>query len=157
MKPLEGRFITSNGSLVASHVDDNGYKGHIIKTKAPWKDCRTLYWDSDGRCLSIDLGDGVTIGGNTRCNGFDLVIRVNPQTIEDQIECVDCEECREYAKSKGPVRLGVGVKEDHVRGIRVLTYKGLEADVKTVMERVSGVTMSVDGVEIEEILRVDKW
>jgi len=97
---FEGRYHTKNGLLVAVHKDEYNWKGHVIRTCAPWSDGRVFKWLAiDGRCYNIIGGGDYLVDA---LEDYSLTSKINPMLKEATMEVVDCEECREYqARSRG--------------------------------------------------------
>lgn len=98
---FQGRWWTRNGTCVAVHLTNEdawAYWGHELRLKSPYKDDRVFNWGGEGDCKLVVGGAGVASVEPANLSVFDLMRRVNPQTIESEIECVDCESCREERK-----------------------------------------------------------
>lgn len=102
---FKGRYFTYGGTVVAVHRNDKGELwGHVIRTKAPYKDDRIFYWNENAECLGV-MENGLPTDcleylEDLRVGNYSLKERVNPQGLEDSIECVDCKDCREERKGK---------------------------------------------------------
>lgn len=97
---FQGRYWTLNGTLVAVHpvLQVVGgivkWRGHELRLKSPYTDNRVFYWDGGGKCKMV-------FGSAEGTSKFDLMRKVNPQTKESEVECVDCAECREDRRGHG--------------------------------------------------------